>query len=184
MAAPAAIWIQSPRSSPRRGYVVANIEYREASSYNYPAQLNDTRAGVKWLRANASRLNLDPQQIAGWGYSAGAHRVALAATFKEDADSRLQAVVSGGLPADLTHYPVSPIITKFIGAAYAEKPKTWIEASPVSHVSGDTPPMFLYHGEWDRLVYVEDSIAMKQALKRAHVPVELYLISGSGHIGG
>lgn len=166
----------------QHGYVVANMDYRLAPASLYPAQLDDVRAAVKWMRSNAARLKLDPQRVGGWGYSAGAHLVALAATFDGPAESQLQAVVAGGLPADFTHYPNSPIITKFIGATYAEKPKTWIEASPISHVSNNDPPMFLYHGKWDRLVYVEDSIAMNEALKNAKVPTELYLVSGGAHI--
>ena len=90
--------------------------------------------------------------------------------------------MAGGTPSDLRVYPVSPIITKFIGASYQQKESVWAQASPVTHISAATPPFFLYHGTWDRLVYVEDSIAMQRALQQAGVPVELDLLHGSGHI--
>lgn len=165
-----------------RGYVVANIDYRLAPAALYPAALEDVRSAVKWLRAEAPRLRLHPDRLAGWGYSAGAHLVALAATENGDLLARLQAVVAGGTPADLPQYPNSPIIRRFIGGSFAEREEVWRQASPLTHVSSDDPPMFLYHGTWDRLVYVEDTLALKQALDRAGVPSELYLLQGAGHI--
>lgn len=165
-----------------RGYVALNIDYRLAPKYLYPAQLQDVAEAVKWLRHNATRLHVDPTRIATWGYSAGAHLAALVATSPPSVDARVQAVVAGGLPSDLPHYPDSPIITRFIGGTYAEQPQAWIEASPARQVTSDTPPMFIYHGTWDRLVSVDDARTMKQALDAKHVPAELYLIRGSGHI--
>lgn len=170
------------RKLARRGYIVANIDYRLAPKFLHPAQLEDTREAVKWLRTQGARLNLDAARIGGWGYSAGAHLIALAATDISDPAARLQAVVAGGIPSDLPHYPMSPIITPFIGATYAQAPNVWIQASPARRVTAQTPPMFLYHGTWDRLVYVEDAETMKAALDRAGVPAELYLVRGSGHI--
>lgn len=166
----------------RRGYVVANIQYRLAPAFRYPAPLDDVRAATLWMRANAARFRLDPERVAGWGYSAGAHLVALAATANSSPAARFQAVVAGAAPTNLPRYPDSPIITKFIGTSYAAKPKTWSDASPITHVTAGTPPMFLYHGKWDRLVYAEDSVAMKERLQQAGVPVELYLVRGTGHI--
>lgn len=166
----------------RRGYLVLNIDYRLAPQFLYPASLEDTRQATRWLRANARALKLDAGRIAGWGYSAGAHLVALAATADAGAATRLQAVVAGGLPSDLPHYPVSPIITRYIGAPYAQKEAVWIEASPARRVTKDSPPMFVYHGSWDRLVYPDDAQTMKAALDAAGVRNELYLVHGLGHI--
>ncbi len=170
------------RKLAKRGYVVLNVEYRHAPEFLYPAALEDVRVATRWLRTNADRLHVDPSRIGGWGYSAGAHLVALAAVTTTDPDARLQAVVAGGTPADLPHYPVSPIISKFIGADFASARQTWLDASPVEHVTSGDPPMFLYHGTWDRLVYVEDAIKMKQALDAAGVPSQLYLVRGGAHI--
>jgi acetyl esterase/lipase len=170
------------RKLARRGYVALNIDYRLAPQFLYPAAVDDVRAAIRWLRTNAERLQIDPDRIGGWGYSAGAHLVALAGATSPDEASRLQAVVAGGTPADLPHYPVSPIISKFIGGTYQEARESWIEASPAAQVSARSAPMFLYHGTWDRLVYVEDAHTMKAALDRAGVPAELYLVRGGGHI--
>lgn len=165
-----------------RGYTVLNIEYRLAPDFVYPAQLDDLREAIRWLRRNATLLGIDPQRIAGWGYSAGGHLVTLAATERADADASLDAVVAGGTPANLPHYPHSPIITRFLGMPYAEDPRRWVDASPVTHVTATAPPMFLYHGTWDRLVDVDDTVGLHHALLTAGVPAELYLIHGAGHI--
>lgn len=170
------------RTLARRGYVAVNIDYRLAPTHLYPAQLDDTRAAIRWVRANAPALRVDPRRIGGWGYSAGGHLVSLAGMARAGADEALQAVVAGGTPSDLPHYPVSPIITKFIGAPFAQQRATWRDASPVTHVDRDDPPVFQYHGTWDKLVYVDDAYTFKSALDAAGVRNELYLVRGGGHI--
>jgi acetyl esterase/lipase len=171
------------RKLAQRGYVALNIDYRLAPRFLFPASSEDVRAAIGWLRTHADELGVDRGRIGGWGYSAGAHLVALAATADAPAEARLQAVVAGGTPADLPHYPVSPIISRYIGAPFADARDQWLAASPVTHVDSRDPPMFLYHGSWDRLVYVEDAYTMKAALDRAGVPNELYVARGRGHIG-
>lgn len=166
----------------RRGFVAVNVTYRLAPEFRYPAQLEDVRAAMAWVRREARALKVDPRRIGGWGYSAGAHLVALAAVRDGPEESRLQAVVAGGTPADLPHYPESPIITRFIGRPFAQARDTWLAASPLEHVGAGDPPVFLYHGTRDKLVYVEDAHNMKSALDRAGVPNELYLVRGLGHI--
>src|SRR5207253_3437010 len=63
-----------------RGYVVASIDYRLSSEATYPAQINDVKAAVRWLRANASRYDIDPNRVAVWGFGSGGHLAALLGT--------------------------------------------------------------------------------------------------------
>lgn len=166
----------------RRGYVVFNIDYRLAPRARYPAALEDTRAAIRWMRAHAAELKLDAARIGGWGYSAGAHLVLLAALKDAAPEERLQAVVGGGTPSDFSRYPKSPIISKFIGGTSAEKPEAWKDASPITHLDAKDPPVFLYHGSWDKLVYYEDSVAMHAALQKVGVPAEFYTVRWMGHV--
>ena len=166
-----------------RGYAVFNTSYRFAPQYTYPAQLHDVQQAVRWIDRNADRFNFDRKRINTWGYSSGAHLATLVAAHDKNA-SRLPAIksaVAGGIPADLTRYSGSPIIIPFIGADRHEKPEVYREASPLSHVSEDHPPLFLYHGKLDALVEVEQSINYHEKLEAKGVETELYLHRVWGH---
>lgn len=163
----------------RRGYAVLNIDYRLAPDHPYPAALEDVRAAVAWMRA---RPDIDGTRVALWGYSAGAHLAALAGTQSAPASARVQAVVAGGLPADLVRAADSDLVRQFMGGPLAQMPERYREASPLRQVSADDPPTFLYHGTWDLVVRPDYSRLMKRALDDAGVPAELYLMRGRGHI--
>ena len=167
----------------KRGYAVFNISYRFAPGYIYPAQLNDVQQALYWINKSAGQYRFDRERISTWGYSSGAHLAALTAGI-ETADVRLpniRSVVAGGIPADLTQYTGSPIIIPFIGGDRHEKPESYREASPISHVSPDDPPVFLYHGNWDTLVESEQSINYHKALAAEGIKSELYLHRIWGH---
>src|SRR5215207_5470184 len=61
----------------RRGYVCASIEYRLSGEATWPAQIEDCKCAVRYLRAHAHELGLDPERIGAWGSSAGGHLVAM-----------------------------------------------------------------------------------------------------------
>lgn len=173
------------------GFVVMNISYRFAPKHRFPAQLHDLQQAVRWMRANAQDLGLDPERIAGFGYSAGAHLVALlgvaggVAALDEPhggPETRLQAVVAGGTPADLRRYPGGKLVPQFLGGTQQDIPERFALASPVVHVDAATPPHFLYHGTQDMLVDIGHAEAMLDALQQAGVPAELYRMRLRGHI--
>ncbi|MDM4768841.1 alpha/beta hydrolase [Solimonas sp. SE-A11] len=166
----------------RRGYVVMNISYRFAPEYRHPAQFEDARQALRWLRANHEALQVEPQRVAAWGYSAGAHLAALLGAADTPAADRVQAVVAGGIPADFRYYPDSPLIGKLMGTTLADDSAGWTAASPVVRVGRGSPPFFLYHGSWDQIVGLKNADAMKAALDSAGVYNELYVLRGLGHI--
>lgn len=166
----------------RAGFVVYNITYRLAPAHRHPAQRDDVADALAWLHDNAARYQIDPQRISGWGYSAGAHLILLAGLDRQ-APPFLTGIVAGGTPADLTAWPNSPLVYKLIGEKMVDAEATWLAASPVNHVSRESPPVFLYHGEWDKLVEPEQMALMAAALKKKAVPVETYTVRWQGHIG-
>ncbi len=96
-----------------KGYAVASINYRLSQHAPFPAQIEDCKAAIRWLRANAGTYNLDPHHIGVWGASAGGHLVALLGTSGDvkdlegsegspDQSSRVQAVVDFFGPTDMT----------------------------------------------------------------------------------
>ena len=162
----------------KSGFVAFDITYRLAPDFHHPTQLNDVIAAVEWLRENAATYSVDVRRFGAWGYSAGAHLALLAGL---DAKNGLRALVAGGTPADLTVWPESPLVNKLIGHPVQTHLAQWQQASPVNHVKSDSPPVFLYHGEWDQLVEVDQVDKMKNALQVAKVPVETYRVSFLGH---
>lgn len=165
-----------------RGYVAVSIDYRLAPENLFPAQLDDCRDALIWMRDNAGPLQIDPQRMAGFGYSAGGHLVALLATTGDEGTApRLHAAVAGGAPTDLRRFgDDNRVVSRLLGGPASALPAAYEAASPIAHVSPGDPPMFLYHGRYDWLVNVSQATAMRTALQSAGVPVE-YLETPRGH---
>jgi acetyl esterase/lipase len=190
----------------QRGYVGVTVSYRFAPQHKFPAQIEDVKAAVRWLRANAAKYKIDPDRIGATGSSAGGYLVGLlGVTSKNDGlegnggyadqSSRVQAVVPmfGGF--DLTvaweNAPKQPpveaaylrkVCEDFLGGVPSARPEKWKQASPVSYVTKDDPPFLLIHGTADTLVPIEQSELMERKLKEIGVPVELMRVQGSGHV--
>jgi acetyl esterase/lipase len=171
----------------RRGYVVVNADYRLAPGARFPAPLQDLQQALRWMRAHAAELGLDGQRIAAWGYSAGAHLAALLGGLSPgdrlyDPQATVAAVVAGGTPADLRKFHGGTLVPQFLGERWHPDSVVFREASPAAYVTPGDPPVFLYHGGWDRLVPVDQATDYKAALDAAGVPCELYLLRGAGHV--
>lgn len=165
----------------RQGFAAFAVDYRLAPAHRYPAPLEDLAQAVAWLRARAATHGLAADAVAAWGYSAGGHLVAMLGT-RDNAALGLRAVVAGGLPADLTRWPVSPPVRDFLGRHPGEDPALAAAASPVSHAGPGSAPFFLYHGARDRLVEPEQPRLLAQALAAHGVEVELDYLGGYGHV--
>jgi acetyl esterase/lipase len=184
------------------GYAVAQVGYRLSQEAKFPAQINDCKAAVRWLRANAAKYNLDPNRFAAWGASAGGHLVALLGTTDGVADlegsvnelkesSRVQAVVDWFGPTDFLHIgepesdlrhnaPDSPE-SKLIGGPLLENKDEAAKASPITYVSKSAPPFLIMHGDKDRTVPFDQSELLYAALKKAGVDVTFVPMKGAGH---
>jgi acetyl esterase/lipase len=182
-----------------RGYAVASINYRLSQHATFPAQIEDCKAAIRWLRANARTYHLDPDHIGVWGASAGGHLVALLGTtgsVKElegksgntDQSSRVQAVVDWFGPTDLTRMggshdrPGSPE-ARLLGGPVQENKDKAARANPITYVGRDAAPFLILHGDKDRTVPVSQSEQLAEALKKAGVEVTLRKVEGAGHGG-
>ncbi len=176
-----------------QGFLVAAADYRLAPRYEFPAMIQDVKCAVRFLRANATRFNLDPNRIGAWGDSAGGHLVALLGTTNAQAgfdvgeyanqSSRVQAVVDMFGPTDLNVFiPVAA--PQIIRAVFGPSPlsnQTATLWSPVTYVSKDDPPFLILQGELDETVPPEQSQIMYDRLKAAGVPVTLVMVKNAGH---
>jgi acetyl esterase/lipase len=165
----------------KAGFVVFNITYRLAPESRYPAPVNDVSDAITWLYDHADKYQVDTTHINGWGYSAGAHLI-LMAGLDTPQSPHLRGIVAGGTPADLTKWPNSPMVRKLIGEAMVNATDAWRDASPVNKVTKNSPAIFLYHGQSDKLVEPEQMALMKEALEKQNVKVETYTVPVLGHL--
>ena len=178
-----------------RGYTAVTINYRLAPRHKFPAQIEDCKAALRWMRDNAGKYRIDPKRIAGYGFSAGGHLVALLGTSdkshglegpdaKPDGPStRLQCVVAGGAPCDFRLIPEDVrMLAYWLGGSRREKPEAYTKASPANYISKDDPPTFFFHGENDRIVPKLSPTLMAAAMKTAGVQVEFYVVPGASHV--
>ncbi len=167
-----------------KGYAVVSIEYRLAPQHKFPAQIEDCREALVWIRKNAQRFRIDPRRIAGFGYSAGGHLVCLLGLLNSDDESqRLQAVVAGGAPCEFRTIPAtSGLLIYWLGGRRSELPNVYRDASPATFASADDPPVFFYHGERDRMVPDRSAKVLHGLLKDKGVRTDMHTVVDAGHI--
>lgn len=198
---------QQIKEAAKRGYVAATITYRlmdvgengperSTAEPNFPAQIHDAKAAIRWMRTNADEYNADPDRIGVTGGSAGGHLsllVGLADAEAElegegghaDQSSRVQAVVNFFGPTEMSSCheksSVAWMLRLFMDGKPGEVPATYEKASPITHVSSDDPPVLTLHGDQDKLVPVEQAKKLDKAMKEAGVPHKLVILEGQGH---
>jgi acetyl esterase/lipase len=187
------------------GYAVASINYRLSQHALFPAQIEDCKAAVRWLRINAKKFNLDPRRFGAWGSSAGGHLVAMLGTTGDmtvfdvgenlDLPSYVQAVVDYYGPTDflqmddhrlpdgmLHNLPDSPE-SLLVGGPIQEMKDQVAKANPITYVTKNAAPFLIVHGDHDPFVPYHQSVILESALKSASVPVSFYTVKGGGHGG-
>lgn len=155
------------------GFVAYSSSYRFAPEHRHPTQLEDVRRAMTWL---AGQERVDPERVAVWGYSAGAHLALLlgfaAETEADAATPRPAAVVAGGAPTDFELFdPDGRLLVNLLGATRDEDPEAWRRVSPLYWADAQSPPVYLYHGELDRVVDVKHSRALQARLDELGVCV-------------
>ncbi|MCX5414634.1 alpha/beta hydrolase [Streptomyces sp. NBC_00059] len=174
------------------GFAVACVDYRLSGEAHFPAQRDDLAAALSWLRVRADELAVDRSRIVLWGESAGAHLAALAALTSAE-DGAVRGCVCWYGPSDLGalaedhggRFDAGDPTTRearLLGAAPAADEELARAASPVAHVSADSPAFLLLHGTDDTLVPSRQSVRLADALRAAGAPVELRLIEGAQHL--
>jgi acetyl esterase/lipase len=174
----------------QHGYVCVTGEYRVMDEAPWPAQIQDVKATIRWMRANSERLGIDPAAIAVGGKSAGGHLALLAAgtrgvdAFEGDSgtstvSSEVAAVIGVAPVADLTEFARRPSMARLFG----DNPAAEIvkAASPITYATRDYPPTLFVHGTADDRVPHAMTMRMYQALEQAGVPADLHLYAGQDH---
>jgi acetyl esterase/lipase len=196
----------------KRGYAVVSINYRLSGEAIFPAQIQDVKAAIRFVRANAKTYKLNPDKIATWGGSAGGHLSAMAGTTGDildlddftlgnaDQSSRVQAVVDWFGPIQFDqmdpqfkisgkgktgHDAADSPESALVGKQITQAADLVKRASPATYISKNDPPFFIEHGTNDPLVPTEQSKNFYADLLKTldNEHVTLTLLDGAGHGG-
>ena len=192
---PTPSWIEL---AAQKGYVAAAVSYRLAPKNKFPAMIEDARAAVRFLRANAKTYKIDPDKFAAMGFSAGAHLSLLCGMCDKsagfdvgenlDVSGKVQCVIDFFGPTDLSLYAATPSIEDgYIVPVFGKEVKTdatvYKKASPISYVGKDSPPTLILHGTIDLIVPIKHSDTLLKSLTDSGVKAEMITVPFAGHGG-
>jgi acetyl esterase/lipase len=179
-----------------QGYVSASLQYRLCPTHQFPAQVEDVKCAVRYLRAHAGQYGIDPARIGAVGFSAGAHLAMMLGTMDsadglegnggwQDQSSKVQAVVAFFGPTEMGADDIPaisiPLLTDFLGGSRADKPDAYKLSSPITYVSKGDAPMLLLQGTEDPLVPYSQAVKMVTAMTKADVPGRVEFMIDAGH---
>jgi acetyl esterase/lipase len=180
------------------GFVTASLFYRLSGDSPFPADIEDCKCAIRFLRAKATKFGIDPDRIGVAGASAGGHLALLVATAPLSAglegtggwgniSSEVQAASAYYGASDFTvgaaqfQHHTGQVIVKLFRGTEKERPQLYRKASPIFYVSKNDPPLLLAHGEEDDLVPFDQSVRMAAAYRRAGLQVEFIEVKNAGH---
>ncbi|MBR7777974.1 alpha/beta hydrolase family protein [Undibacterium rugosum] len=190
----------------QQGLASLSIDYRLAPAAKFPAQAEDTRCALQWVQQQAQALGIQPERLAGFGISAGAHLLALTALAAPAAQrlpvkqAALRCVVLHGAPTDLIAWwrsspddlsgPMSQrrMLMQLFGQGADQAEAAYRAASPLYHINklsshAAGTRWLLLHGEQDVTVPVQQAQQFAEALRAAGVDADLMRLPDAGHVG-
>ena len=193
----------------KQGYVAVTCDYRQTdvrgddrSKYRFPDQVYDVKCAVRWLRANARKYRVDPENIGAVGFCCGGH-LALMLGLTRPADelegscgyseysSHVKAVVCSAAVTDLaslsnenSYFPdaiAAFIGGSLIGASPRDMPVEYAKASPVSYVYRGCPPILIIHGDRDEYIPIKQAILLDERMNEVGAYHTLIIKQNKGH---
>ena len=185
-------WARIPAQYASDGYVAVSVNYRLTGEAPWPAQIEDVKAAVRWLRAHADKHAVDVNRIGAYGNSAGAHLVSLLGLVKQsdglegngphqEQSSMVQAVCASATPTDFLNWREPGVVPERLGRTFLAGPSDTLrdrarQASPITYARGDAPPFLLIHGTADETVPIGQSDRFANALRAAGAEQVRYMI--------
>ena len=187
------------------GFAIASVDYRLSTQAQFPAQVHDIKAAIRFLRASAEQLHINTKHVAIIGSSAGGHLAALVGV--TNGDKKLEGSVGGDLDqssavqcivslygasnlqtilSQSTDYGLKmrvPALQLLLGGQPIDKPELAKLASPVAHLDKQDPPLMLIHGDADPQMPPQQSQEFAQAYKALELPVQYIIVAGGKHGG-
>jgi acetyl esterase/lipase len=176
----------------QRGVAVASIDIRQVPLHSWPAPIEDAKCAVRFLRAHASELGIDPDGIGAYGTSAGGNLAALLGTAGVEAgfdvgeyldqSSQVQAVVDMYGPTDLTRMHDSSRFGQIVAQlSFGDSLPMRQGASPLNYVTPDSAAFLILHGAEDQIITPRQSQELASRLEADGVSARLVVVQGTGH---
>lgn len=158
-----------------KGYVTINVDYRLTGEAEFPASIEDVKCAVRWLRAHAEELRVDPNRIGSYGHSAGAHLALMLAMAPESAGLEGEGCWDGY--SSMVNVSASASTPTELGRDVPMANPVWW---PIGYIGADHPPIFIIQGQDDRIVRAELTDDFVQKMEAAGANIEYMKIEG-GH---
>lgn len=171
------------RAFASQGYVSIASSYRLTGQARWPAPIEDTKAAIRWTRANADRLGIDADKIAIAGYSAGGHLALFSAGTADRPEFEGKggnAGVSSKVAACVAVYPAVRA-TRGLMPEGRDDEAARAAASPDSYVSAAFAPTVFVHGVADEIIAYRSSVEFFNVLNEHGVKADLHLFQGATH---
>ena len=178
----------------REGFVCLCTSYRLSQEAIWPAQIQDVKCAIRYLKANATALHFDPKRIGVSGNSAGGHLALMAGLKSFDKvfegeggnnleSSEVKAICAIYPPAQIRKYDnTDPIFDAYKALMGKDAQKDDYDlASPLLQIEADFPPTALIHGSSDTVVALSDSTDLYSKLSELNIPAELHIYSEEEH---
>ena len=158
-----------------KGYAAVSINHRFLQQAAFPAQIEDCKAAVRWVRANASKYHLDPDHVGVMGASSGGHLASLLGTASNASELE-------GQGDNLDQSSQVQAVVDLFGLLSITK-DTSNKSDVLRYITKATPPFLIVHGDADKSVSIKQSLQLTAALKKAGVEVTMFTVKGGGHSG-
>lgn len=194
-----------PKEFVERGFAVASLDFRQTTQAPFPANVQDIKAAIRFLRAKAGDYGYSAEKIAIAGASSGGHLAALVGVTNGNAalegkegnyvtaSSSVQAIISYFGASDLntilaqsTPFALKvrePALERLLGAPPDHAKELATLASPVSHVDRTDPPLLLFHGDQDPQMPINQSHELQGAYEKSGLDVDFEVVHGAAHGG-
>jgi acetyl esterase/lipase len=170
-------------------YVIASVNYRLLPQYKFPAQVQDVKCAIRFLRANAAKYRIDNSKVAVIGESAGGYLAAFSAVTAENPQfktaeyaqnsDKAQAAIDLFGPSDFT--VGNALSSQAVAARQFISGTDPATASVTHYVDAADPPFLIVHGEIDNVVPLDQSQRLYQKLRASNVPAQLIIVRNAGH---
>ena len=164
-----------------RGMVAISAEYRVKNRHKTsPLEcVKDGNSAIRWVRAHAGELGIDPKKIAAGGGSAGGHVAAAIGTTKGIVEEGEDSTVSSRPDALVLFNPVFDNGPK--GYGHDRVKAYWKKISPFHNLDKTTPPTIVFLGTKDKLIPVATGEKYRDTMKGLGARCDLHLYDGEPH---